>query len=110
MTEIKPIISQGNEILGTIENDVIYLKDTNTGGVSLTNQMGTAYLYTQLEGVFGKEALTNKRSKETTMTDIYYLDSQQKPTAWINFSFTKPDAVHSEKLLQLFNISSKKIK
>lgn len=102
MTEIKPIISQGNEILGVIENDTIYLKDTNSGGVSLTNQMGTAYLYTQLEGVFGKEALTSKHSKETTMTDIYYLDSQQEPTAWINFTFAKPDAAHSKKLLQLF--------
>lgn len=116
MSDVKRIISQGNEILVVIEDGVLYLKDTNAGGMSLTNQVGTEYLYNQLVGVLGEENLVHNKfvhipigsscpfenNKTMEGTPIYYLDSEGKPSAWIDFNWETPDEEHIEKLMCLF--------
>lgn len=115
MSAVKRIISQGNEILVVIEDGILYLKDTNAGGMSLTNQIGTEYLYNQLAGVLEEDLVHNKfvhllignpspleNDKTMEKTPIYYLDSEGKPSAWNDFYWETPDEEHIEKLMNVF--------
>ena len=90
---IEEIKSQGNIFNGALLGNILYLEDTNSGGMSLTNQIGTPYLYDRLTETFGEKY---------NPAAIYYLDSMGEAIAWIDLDFAKPDKVQAERLERVF--------